>query len=803
MHSLLKRQLRRHFGDEFEIPAEWKDFIQSVGEAYTAFDDDRVMLERSLDLSSQELLQANSEMRAIFQAIPDLLFRLDQQGTILDFKASFTNDLLLQPQAFFGKRIQDIPTKGIGEQFERAIREVLQKRTMVSIEYSLPIQGQEFFYEARLVPLLSNQIVAIIRNITEQEQAEAKLRHSVSLLRSTFESTADGLLVVDRAGRIVSFNERFVALWRMPRDLLDARHTQAILDHAVNQIKDPEAFLQRVQRLYAHPEIESFDILEFKDGRVFERYSCPQRVDGEPVGRVWCFRDITERRRSEESVLKLSRVVEQTADSVLITDAKGTIEYINPAFEAMTGYSSKDILGKTPRVLNSGRHDAAFFKSLWNTILSGKVFSGVFINRKKSGKLYYAEKTITPIKDANGIITHFVATEKDITERKHLEAQLRQSQKMEAFGQLAAGVAHDFNNILTVIQGHAALLQSKRLGPVEQTFSTTEILSASERAANLTRQLLTFSRRQPMQSHDIDLNETVAGFTRMLQRLIGEHIALEARYAPGGAPVHADPGMMEQVLMNLAVNSRDAMPRGGRLVVQTEAVIIEEADVISKPVARPGDYIRLSVSDTGNGIAPEDLPHIFEPFFTTKEIGKGTGLGLATVFGVVEQHNGWIEVESELKQGTTFHVYLPRKAHAMLSRADIRSSGTLLNGTETILLVEDESPVRFFMQTLLENHGYRIYAAESGPRALEIWKQHGNSIDMLLTDMVMPEGMNGRELADRLRLERSDLKVLFCSGYSDEMLGKDSPLRNNGNFLEKPFEPAKLLQSVRDCVIKA
>jgi two-component system, cell cycle sensor histidine kinase and response regulator CckA len=800
MHSLLKRQIDRHFGGQFQIPAEWLTLIRAIDDAYWAFDDDRVMLERSLDLSSQELLQANSEMRAIFQAIPDLWFRLDQQGTILDFKAGISNDLLLQPQAFFGKRIQDIPIRNIGDQFQRAIREVVAKRTVVRIEYSLPIQDQEFFYEARLVPLLASQIVAIIRNITEQKQAEEKLRHNVSLLRSTFESTADGLLVVDRAGRIVSFNERFVSLWRMPREILEARDDEAARNHALNQLKDPDAFLQRVERLYSHPEVEGFDILEFKDGRVFERYSCAQRLDGEPIGRVWCFRDITERRRSEESVLKLSRVVEQTADSVLITNAEGIIEYVNPAFEAMTGYRSKDILGKTPRILNSGRHDAAFFRSLWTTILSGKVFSGIFINRKKSGELYHAEKTITPIKDVNGTITHFVATEKDITERKHLEAQLRQSQKMEAFGQLAAGVAHDFNNILTVIQGHAALLQSKRLGQVEQASSTTEIFRASERAANLTRQLLTFSRRQPMQSRDIDLNETVAGITRMLQRLIGEHIALEARYAPGGAPVHADPGMMEQVLMNLAVNSRDAMPRGGKLIVQTETSMVNEAYVLSNPGARPGEYIRLSVSDTGDGIAPEDLPHIFEPFFTTKEVGKGTGLGLATVFGVVEQHNGWIEVESQLNQGTTFHVYVPRVAKGVTSPADSQVPGNLLHGTETILLVEDESPVRFFMQTLLENHGYRIHAAESGPRALEIWKRHRDSIDMLLTDMVMPEGMNGRELADRLRLERSDLKVLFCSGYSDEMLGKDSPLRKNRNFLEKPFEPAKLLQSVRDCV---
>ncbi|HLZ53625.1 MAG TPA: ATP-binding protein, partial [Verrucomicrobiae bacterium] len=389
---------------------------------------------------------------------------------------------------------------------------------------------------------------------------------------------------------------------------------------------------------------------------------------------------------------------------------------------------------------------------------------------------------------------------RDITEHKGLEAQLRQSQKMQAFGQLAAGVAHDFNNILTVIQGNVSLLQMGTLTPDEQSSANAEIFRAANRAANLTRQLLTFSRRQPMQSADLDLNEVVANVTKMLRRLIGEDIALETRYAPGGAPIHADPGMLEQILMNLAVNARDAMPKGGRLTVETAPITLNDTTRFTKHTARPGDFVRLSITDSGCGVAPEHLPHLFEPFFTTKDVGKGTGLGLATVFGIVEQHQGWIEVESQLNQGTTFHVYFPRLARKLVNGDQPATPSQTPGGTETILLVEDETALRRLMQRVLERHGYQIHAAISGVQALEIWRERREGIDILVTDMVMPDGMNGRELADRLRTDKPDLKIIFCSGYANNMPGKDSPLHDNESFLEKPFEPTKLLQKIRDCV---
>ena len=334
----------------------------------------------------------------------------------------------------------------------------------------------------------------------------------------------------------------------------------------------------------------------------------------------------------------------------------------------------------------------------------------------------------------------------------------------------------------------------------EQAAGLVEIAKAAERAANLTRQLLTFSRRQLFQPKPLDLNEVVANTSKMLQRLIGEHIGLETHFAPGGAPVMADRTMMEQILINLAVNSRDAMPKGGRLIIQTAAIVISEADAQANPKARPGAFIRLKVTDTGCGIAPKEIARIFEPFFTTKEVGKGTGLGLATVFGIVAQHHGWIEVESKVNAGATFYIYLPRLPESEKSQTEFTRAPEVRGGKETILLVEDEAPVRSLARTLLERKGYHVIEADSGLSALEIWQEQRDAIDLLFTDMVMPEGISGRELAARLLAEKPGLKVIYSSGYTDDMLGESSPLRNNPNFLEKPFDSHKLLKRVRDCL---
>jgi signal transduction histidine kinase/CheY-like chemotaxis protein len=380
-------------------------------------------------------------------------------------------------------------------------------------------------------------------------------------------------------------------------------------------------------------------------------------------------------------------------------------------------------------------------------------------------------------------------------ERRRLEVQLRQAQKLEAIGQLAGGVAHDFNNILTVILGRTEeVAQDARL-PADLHEAIADVSQSAERATALTRQLLAFSRRQTIQVRDVDMNEVVGNLTRMLNRILGEDVDVDFHYASGPAHVRADPGMIEQVLLNLVVNARDAMPLGGQLSI--EVSLVEGAAQPGGPVRPAGSWVCLRVTDTGSGIAAEHLPHIFEPFFTTKDVGKGTGLGLATTYGIVQQHGGWIEVESQVDRGTTFRVFFPHVSAAVVEPPAPAAAPPSPRGDETILVVEDEDGVRALVIKVLADLGYRLLQAQSGPRAIEIWREHGSEIDMLITDIVMPDGMNGIELADRLRRTRPSLKVIFTSGYLADVSRDDIPARETDAYLAKPFSLPELARLVR------
>ena len=380
-------------------------------------------------------------------------------------------------------------------------------------------------------------------------------------------------------------------------------------------------------------------------------------------------------------------------------------------------------------------------------------------------------------------------------ERQRLELQLRQAQKLEAIGQLAGGVAHDFNNILTVILGRTEeAAQDGRL-PADLREAIADISHNAERATALTRQLLAFSRRQTFEVKDVDMNVVVGNLTRMLNRILGEDVEVELHYAPQPAYVRADPGMIEQVLLNLVINARDAMPLGGRLSIET--ALVDGAGEAGGPVRPKGSWVCLRVTDTGSGIAPEHLPHIFEPFFTTKDVGKGTGLGLATSYGIAQQHGGWIEVDSEVKRGTTFRVFFPHVAASLVETLPLTVAPPAAGGHETILVVEDEDGVRALVIRLLESLGYRLLQAQSGPRAIEVWREHEPAIDMLITDIVMPDGMNGFELAERLRRTRPSLKVIFTSGYLADVNRDDFPARKTDAYLAKPFSLPDLARLVR------
>jgi two-component system cell cycle sensor histidine kinase/response regulator CckA len=387
----------------------------------------------------------------------------------------------------------------------------------------------------------------------------------------------------------------------------------------------------------------------------------------------------------------------------------------------------------------------------------------------------------------------------DITERLNLEARLRHSVKMEAVGQLAAGVAHDFNNILTIIQGHAALLTQTPGLEANCGNSARQIASAAERASQLINRLLMFSHQQVMQPRRANLNDIIQHISPMLNRLVGEHVVFEFHASPDLPALCVDVGMMEQVVVNLVINARDAMRKGGRLVLATSQRVLEPVASVLNPEARPGHFVCLTVADTGCGMNAATLSHMFEPFFTTKETGQGTGLGLATVYGIIKQHQGWVLVESQLGQGSTFTIFLPGVLEPA-EAAPAQTPSTLSLGDETILVVEDEPALRELVVNVLELCGYRILQAGTGPQALKVWEQHKAEVDLLLTDLVMPEGMSGRQLAERLLAQDPALKVIYTSGYSPGMAGQDIALLEGFNFLAKPYPPSRLAHLVRECL---
>jgi two-component system, cell cycle sensor histidine kinase and response regulator CckA len=384
------------------------------------------------------------------------------------------------------------------------------------------------------------------------------------------------------------------------------------------------------------------------------------------------------------------------------------------------------------------------------------------------------------------------------SERRKLHEQFLQAQKMESIGQLAGGVAHDFNNILTVIQGHASMLRSRANLPEEIKGSVNQILLAAERATNLTRQLLTFSRKQVTQPRVLDLNEVVANLTKMLKHILRADVSLRVNYGSRAFLVRADAGMMEQVLMNLAINARDAMPQGGKLIISTSDESIGPEYVQLNPQASVGDYVCLAVTDTGEGIPPDNLARIFEPFFTTKPVGQGTGLGLATVYGIVRQHNGWITVYSEVGKGTVFRIYLPSAKEREDKKVDHQVIQQVRGGNETILLIEDEAPLRALDRSILEGYGYEVVEADSAGAALDRWREHGDRISLVLTDIVIPGGANGPDLAKKFHAEKPSVRVIFSSGYSMDVVEKDFELREGVNFLQKPYSPHRLAQTVRE-----
>ncbi len=505
---------------------------------------------------------------------------------------------------------------------------------------------------------------------------------------------------------------------------------------------------------------------------------------------------------SESQRQRLGAAIEQADEVVMITDPSGCIQYVNPAFEQVTGYKAADVLGKNPSILKSGEMSDAIYAEIWQTITKGHSWRGRLINRKKNGVTYEEDAVISPVVNPSGKIVNYVAVKRDVTRQVELEHQLMQSQKMEAVGQLAGGVAHDFNNLLMVILNSALFLQEETQPDTEARGLVDDILNAANQASGLTRQLLAFSRRQMLTPKDIDLNSIVSELQKMLKRLLHENIEICVQMMPEPCPVRVDRGQIEQVLVNLAVNARDAMPDGGTLFldVQCRDLDVNWAYVHSAGESfTPGRYAVLTVSDTGCGMTAAQVSRIFEPFYTTKPAGQGTGLGLSTVYGIISQHGGRVSVYSHPGHGTTFHVYLPSTRGGPEAEEEEASTVEMPSGTEKILLVEDAPAVRQVTERILRNLGYQTASAACGEDALTLIQHAGRMYDLVLTDIMMP-GIDGCELAERVRQEFSDVKILFMSGYPQPLLESKGGKGNLGRVLSKPFSAQELAAAVRDAL---
>ncbi len=625
--------------------------------------------------------------------------------------------------------------------------------------------------------------------------APPAVRDDAEFYRDAFALSPDGQLLVDAETlRPILFNDAACQVFGYGRDefaRLSLTHHSA---PGMEQVP-----LQGASQALVEGMAE-FDIgvrTKTGDDRVLHVWTRPVEFRGRPAFYA-IQRDVTLDRRVQEALRLQSAALDAAVDAVVITNASGRIEWVNPAFSRLTGYSAAEAVGRNPRdLLKSGKHSREFYAELWATILSGKPWHGEVVNRRKNGTEYTEEQTITPIVDAAGTITHFVAIKRDVTERRVLQARLRQSQKMETVGQLASGIAHDFNNMLAVIIGLGELVVGDLAGVDPIREDVVQMLDAAQSAAGLTKQLLAFSRQQLLSPTVLNFNSVLAGSERLLHRLLRDDIEFVVSPAADLGSVNVDADQMTQVIINLAVNARDAMPDGGRLTIGTQNVTVDAEYAAQAEAEVPlGEYIQVAVTDTGVGMDDATRRRIFEPFFTTKAAGKGTGLGLATAYGIVKQSNGFIWVYSEPGQGTTFHIYLP-VVNARPGIATVRPTGPGARGVETILVVEDNQSLYNLTKRLLESGGFTVLGATSGAEALRILERNEQPVHLLLTDVVMP-GMSGPQIAEGIAGTMPALKVLYMSGYTDEEVVRRGVRDASIAFINKPFTRESLLRKVRE-----
>ncbi len=657
--------------------------------------------------------------------------------------------------------------------------------------------AQDYLLKGRSDGIL---LIRAIRHAIERKQSEKAVRDSEARLRAIIDTALDALIGINAQGIIIDWNPRAEVIFGWARgEALGQKLADLIIPPRYREAHERglQHFLSTGEAVVLNRSIEVAGLR--RDGTEFPlELSITSIKRGETYVFNAFLSDITERKRAEENRIRMASIVESSEDAIIGKTLDGIVTSWNRGAERTFGYTADEVIGKLIGLLiPQDRFDEE--SQIIERVKQGEHVSHFeTVRRRKDGTEINIALTISPIKDGEGRAMGFSEIARDITEQKSLEAQLRQAQKMEGIGQLAGGIAHDFNNLLTVINSYSAMV----LGELD--FSNPfvrngieQIKEAGHRAASLTRQLLMFSRQQVLEPKVLDLNEVVSNIAKLLRRLIGEDVTQVLCLHPALGRVKIDPGQMEQVIMNLAVNARDAMAGGGQLTIETENVELDNAYACKHALVQPGPYVMLAVSDTGCGMDADTQARIFEPFFTTKGPGKGTGLGLATVYGIVKQSGGNIWVYSELGKGTTLKIYLPRVEQTSELPEPGAAPVELPRGSETVLLVEDEEMVRALAQAILERYGYRVLAARNVQDALRFAQESQEPIHLLLTDTIMPV-MNGPELAKQFRSIRPESKVLFMSGYTDKVIAYTATLEPGTAFLQKPFTPQTLTQKVHE-----
>ena len=773
--------------------------------------------------------RAEQDFRALFQsmvegfALHEIVNGPDGQPVdfrFLEVNPAFETMMGVRRENILGKTGREVVPPADQQWFESFAR-VAETGNPLFFENYFAAQRKHF--EVGMFRPGPNQFACIFSDITERKLVELELQESRRRFAALL-AHLPGMAYrcrIDAAGTMDFVSEGSLALTGYaPRDLVGP-HAMPFQDVVAPAYRDMVR-QERERAVAARRRFEGEYQIVTRGGEtkwVWEQGEAVYDAQGTAVALEGFLSDVTARKRAEADHDRLIRAIEQSGEMIEITDATGKILYVNPAFTAVTGYERADALGRRPELLRSGQHDAAFYRELNATLAAGRVWEGQLVDRRKDGTLFTVQTSISPVRDVSGRIVNFVAVNRDIThelrdqeEKDLLKDQLGQAQKMESIGRLAGGVAHDFNNMLQAILGYAEMALDRVPPGAALRDDLLEIQKAAQRSAALTRQLQIFARKQKAVPKVLDLNQAVEGMFSMLKRLIGEDIELVWRPGADLGTVRIDPSQLDQIVANLCVNARDAIGQSGHVILETRSATIDRFGKDLHGGIAPGDYMLLAVSDDGAGMTPEVQQHLFEPFFTTKQLGRGTGLGLSTVYGIVQQNHGGIQVYSEPGRGTTFKIYLPRHSESADVPVAESAETPASRGNETILLVEDEESILHATRRMLESLGYRVLVANSPTGALQLaldaadrlplFKDGAERIDLLITDVIMPE-MTGVELTGHLHHRFPGLRRLFMSGYTANLISMQGVRTSQADFIQKPFSRLALARKVREILDRA